>query len=646
MAIVKMKRLRLIVLEQEREELLSRFQRWGWIEISKAEGRLNDPEWAKILHRDTSDTGELRTQLTQIKNAMDAIRKYAKVKTPLLEKRPELSEEEFWSANVREDAVKTARTVGNCLLEIVRLRGQESRLLSEKESLIPWTSLELPLNGISTEHVWITFGVCPINVNIEELSLQLAQKAPMAEIVPIYKDREQHYLLTFCHSADAEAAETFLRTRSFSAVSFGNMTGTAQENIARVDEKLEEITRLREAQETKIADFRDQLPALKHCHDLIRQQITKESTRDHLLTDGTVVFLEGWAVAEKMERLTEEFSRFTCAYEFTDPKAEEQVPTLLKNPRWMKPINMVTEMYSLPDYHGIDPNPFIFWFFIAFFGFMFADIAYGIILFVICSLIHKKYKPKNTLGYLFSLGRYLGISTFLFGILTGGFFGDVITVFSKNFLGMNGVELPYVFNPLSNPMQVLIIALCIGIVQMFFGQFIHIYMKIRDGAPFEGFLDVVPWWIVFAGIAVAVLNGSLVVLLIGGLSLVATQGRHNKGFFGKLFGGIGSLYNITSWLGDVLSYSRLMALMLATTVIASVMNILGSLPGNIFAFFIVFLIGHTFNIGVNLIGTYVHAARLQYLEFFSKFYIEGGTPFKPLKYDTKYVDVTPDGEVY
>jgi V/A-type H+-transporting ATPase subunit I len=169
-------------------------------------------------------------------------------------------------------------------------------------------------------------------------------------------------------------------------------------------------------------------------------------------------------------------------------------------------------------------------------------------------------------------------------------------------------------------------------------------MKIRDGKPFAGFLDVVPWWIVFAGIAVAALKDSFLVLLLGALSLIATQGRSKKGFFGKLFGGIASLYNITSWLGDILSYTRLMALMLATSVIASVMNILGSLPGSIIAFAIIFVIGHVFNIGINLIGTYVHAARLQYLEFFSKFYIEGGIPFKPLRYNTKYVDVVTEKE--
>lgn len=167
-------------------------------------------------------------------------------------------------------------------------------------------------------------------------------------------------------------------------------------------------------------------------------------------------------------------------------------------------------------------------------------------------------------------------------------------------------------------------------------------MGFRDGQALDGLLDVVPWWIFFAGIGVLVLNGSPWVILLGVAALVCTQGRHKKGLFGKIFGGVASLYDVTSWLSDVLSYARLMALMLATSVIAMVFNTLAAMPKMILVFVVVFLIGHTFNIGVNLIGTYVHAARLQYLEFFGKFYKDGGVPFKPLKYNTKFVDVNEE----
>ena len=316
-------------------------------------------------------------------------------------------------------------------------------------------------------------------------------------------------------------------------------------------------------------------------------------------------------------------------------------------------MNMVTEMYSLPAYNGIDPNPLIFFFYIFFFGFMFADVAYGALIFAASLAASRLYRPKKTLGQMFQLGQYLGLSTLVCGLFTGGFFGNFLEVFYETFLP--GTAMPgwmaafcagVAFSPVGAPMTALLAALGIGAVHLFTGQLIHIYMGFRDGAGLEGLLDTAPWWIVFAGIGSLALGGGPAVLAAGVLALILTQGRHAKTLPGKLLGGVGSLYGITGWLSDILSYSRLMALMLATAVIAQVFNTLGALGGRTvwgaLLFAAVFLVGHGFNIGVNLIGTYVHAARLQYLEFFSKFYKEGGVPFRPLEYDTQYVDITEE----
>lgn len=646
MAIVKMKRLRLIGLEEERKDLFARLQHLGCVEITATEGKLSAPAWSALLRRDASSAGEVKTKISQVNGALDALKKYAPVKSGLFLIRPTLSEQEFLDQEALDQAMGVVAEIQKSLSRISRLQVQENHLASSRAGLVPWQSLDLPLNGASTPHVRISLGVLPASFSLATVSGTLEEGAPLSQLIPVHQDRDQHYVVLVCHRSQTEEADQLLKPFSFSTVQFRDMSGTPAENLARLDQQAQELAQEREGQEAAIAAFggadNDQRPLLRRCFDRLQQEFDKELARERLLTNGTILFLEGWAVGEKVDQLTKELGDFTCAFEFSDPTSEDTVPTLLKNPKWMTPINMVTEMYSLPAYNGIDPNPLIFWFFIFFFGFMFADIAYGIILFIACSVIVKKYKPKNTMGYMFGLGRYLGISTFLCGIATGGFFGDVITVFGENFLGYTGdaaLSLPYLINPLDNPMNVLIIAIIIGAFQMLFGQCVHIYMEIRDGRPLEGFLDVVPWWILFAGIGCMVAGMGPIVLLLGVLALICTQGRHKKGVFGKLFGGVASLYDITSWLGDFLSYSRLMALMLATSVIASVMNILGSLPGNIIAFFVIFLIGHFFNIGINLIGTYVHAARLQYLEFFGKFYKEGGVPFKPLSYKTKFVDV-------
>jgi len=448
--------------------------------------------------------------------------------------------------------------------------------------------------------------------------------------------------------AEEEPVLDLLRPHGFSVVSFSDCRGTAAENLDLLRRELAE----NETQQTRVTEeivgFRESRDALRVYADRLTASAAREADAERLVTNGTVVFFEGWAPAAKLPALQKVFEDTGSAWETSDPRDDEEPPVLLENPDWMRPINMVTEMYSLPAYRGVDPNPLIFGFFIFFFGFMFADVAYGIILFVLCTMVVRKFHPKGTMGYLFELGRYLGVSTAICGVFTGGFFGDVIPVFAENFLGLSADQLPHwlqvfnngiAFSPIADPMMVLTVSLVIGAIQLLFGQCVHIYLCFRDRHPWDGILDVVPWWIVFAGIALAALGHGSAVLLAGALSLVCTQGRAKHGFVGKFFGGLGSLYNITSWLSDILSYSRLMALMLATSVIASVMNTLGALPGNLFAFILIFLIGHVFNLGVNLIGTYVHAARLQYLEFYSKFYEEGGTPFLPLCFQTKYVDI-------
>jgi V/A-type H+-transporting ATPase subunit I len=642
MAIVKMKRFRLIALAQDRAALFSRLQRLGSVEVGEAEGKLSEPEWAALLHRDNSAAGEVKTKLNAVKHAMEALKKYAPVKSGLFLKRTELSAKDFFDDGALQNALGIADEIGTALTAITGLNTRENRLSATRASLLPWKDLPYQLNRLSTPHVKILLGVCPASVSTDAIADALENAAPLSLLYALSGDKDQHYLLFLCHEAEETAADAVLKSFAFSTTQFKDLTGTAAEEIVRIEAELDEVRRLRTEAEAKITAYGGARPALRHAMDRLAQDLSREVASEHLLTDGTIIFLEGWAADTGYDALLRELDSLPCAYSFEEPTLEETPPTLLKNPAWMEPINLVTEMYSLPQYHGgIDPNPLIFLFYIIFFGFMFADIAYGIILFTVSFLITQLYHPKKTMGYMFRLGRYLGISSAVFGALTGGFFGDAIFQFTKAFLG-NGIALPSVFDPLSSPMLVLIIAISMGCVQLIVGQCIHIYMEARDGHPLEGLLDVIPWWVVFAGIGLLVLRGTAAGLIAGLVLIVLTQGRHGKGIFGKLFGGVSKVYDITAWLSDVLSYSRLMALMLAGSVIASVMNILGTLPNNVIVFFLVFIVGHVFNMGINIIGTFVHAARLQYLEFFSKFYKEGGIPFRPLQYQTKFTDITEE----
>ena len=644
-----MKRLRVIGLEEERDTLLQHLQHMGCVEISEPEKQVADARWMALLKRDTAPLAEDKAEATQLTSALTALNKYAPVKSGLFIRRVAMTEEELFCPEVKQGAMETARIINDATREITRIYAALNKLSASLASLRPWAELDLPLEQEGTARTELIFGTAPSFTDPGILREKAQEASAYTELLPVSKDADQHYFLLVVWKEDADEVIAALRPLSFGVTKFKEMTGTARDNITRLEARQRELERKRAECEQTIVAQAAQRQTVQFVLDRVNQEIRRATVAERFLTDGRIFFAEGWIPAERLDDFAVLSKYVTCAWETADPVKGDSVPTLLKNPNWMNGINMVTEMYSLPAYNGIDPNPLMFLWYVFFFGFMFADVAYGLIIFFVSLVITRKFRPKKTLGQMFQLGMWLGASTTICGVFVGGFFGNVLEVIYSTFLP-NAVMPAWMqtfcsgiaFSPVNDPITVLLVAIVVGCFHLLFGQLIHIYMGFRDGKGGDALLDVVPWWIVFVGIGVLVVKGTAIGLLIGILSLICTQGRHAYGIVRKFFGGVKSLYDFTSWLSDVLSYARLMALMLATSVIAQVFNTLGALPGNILVFVLVFLVGHSFNIGVNLIGTYVHAARLQYLEFFGKFYIEGGIPFRPLEYDTKYVDITTE----
>lgn len=649
MSIVKMKRLRLIGLSEERTDLVAQLLRLGCVEVTEPETELSDPEWMALLRRDTSDLPQAKAQAGSLTSALDALKKYAPGKGGLFTKRFDISEEEFFDNQVLANSLQCADTINDCTREITKILTKENKVKTTIASLQPWTGLDHPMEIQETATTDIILGACPSKVEMSALEGDLKAATSLAVLQEVSSDKAQHYLLLICHKSETDNALNALRPHSFSIVRFKDLTGTPNESIAALNDQIKELEAERQAQIDKIASFKEERTHLRVCLDRVNQDISKATVCERFLTDGKIFFLEGWVPAEQFPEVQEGLKSFTIAYETADPVEGETPPTLLKNPKWMHGINMVTEMYSLPAYDGIDPNPLIFFWFVFFFGFMFADVGYGLIIMIASIVILKVYKPKKTMGKMFELAVWMGGFTILCGFFTGGFFGNSIEVFFETFLP--NVTMPgwlaawcdgLLFSPIEDPMTVLIVAIVLGCVQLVMGQCIHIYMGFRDHHPMDALLDEVPWWIFFVCLALTIISfmgWNWQWLVIGLVVLVLTQGHSSPTLLGKLGKGITSLYDLTDWLSDILSYSRLMALMLATSVIAMVFNTLASMPGNILVFIIIFIVGHVLNIAVNIIGTFVHAARLQYLEYFGKFYKEGGIPFTPLQFDTKYVDV-------
>ena len=642
MAILKMKKLRICGVSEEQTQLIRQLQLLGSVEIG-APCALTDTQGVQVFCAGDGKSADalLRTS-ARLTSALETLKHYETKKGGLFAARPEKTIGELFSDEAYAAALDTAQAVLDAQDARSRLAAEKSRLTAVRESFVPWQQLPLPLETLGTQHTRILLGTVPAQTDLEALRAKVFEAADEVQLEQISADQQSLYLLVFVHKCAAEAVGAALREAGFALTTFDGVQGTAAENIRRTDEAIAACEQQDAEKLAELTALAAQKPALQLAFDRCTQEIAKAQAADRLVHSEKTFCLGGWVPCEDVGKLEALLSGFCCAWELTDPAPEEypDVPVKLKNNKLTWPLNMVTEMYSLPAYDGVDPNPLMAPFFILFYGIMMADMGYGLLMILASIIITKKSRPKGTSGQMFGLMFSCGISTFLMGALTGGFFGD----FLPQLVGIIDPDttfkaLPSLFTPLDDTITILIGAMALGFVQIVTGMAISFVEKIKKGQIMDAIWEELTWWIVFAGIACMALGVTNIVLYVGLAMVVVGSGWSAKGF-GKVTAIFGSVYNhVTGYFGDILSYSRLMTLMLAGSVIASVFNTLGAIPGNVVFFLLVSVAGNGLNFALNLLSCYVHDLRLQCLEYFGKFYQDGGKPFEPLAINTKYVDI-------
>ena len=642
MAILKMKKLRICGVSEEQTQLIRQLQLLGSVEIG-APCALTDTQGVQVFCAGDGKSADalLRTS-ARLTSALETLKHYETKKGGLFAARPEKTIGELFSDEAYAAALDTAQAVLDAQDARSRLAAEKSRLTAVRESFVPWQQLPLPLETLGTQHTRILLGTVPAQTDLEALRAKVFEAADEVQLEQISADQQSLYLLVFVHKCAAEAVGAALREAGFALTTFDGVQGTAAENIRRTDEAIAACEQQDAEKLAELTALAAQKPALQLAFDRCTQEIAKAQAADRLVHSEKTFCLGGWVPCEDVGKLEALLSGFCCAWELTDPAPEEypDVPVKLKNNKLTWPLNMVTEMYSLPAYDGVDPNPLMAPFFILFYGIMMADMGYGLLMILASIIITKKSRPKGTSGQMFGLMFSCGISTFLMGALTGGFFGDflpqLVGIIDPN---TTFKALPSLFTPLDDTITILIGAMALGFVQIVTGMAISFVEKIKKGQIMDAIWEELTWWVVFAGIACMALGATNIVLYVGLAMVVVGSGWSAKGF-GKVTAIFGSVYNhVTGYFGDILSYSRLMTLMLAGSVIASVFNTLGAIPGNVVIFLIVSMLGNGLNFALNLLSCYVHDLRLQCLEYFGKFYKDGGRPFKPLAINTKYVDI-------
>ena len=634
-----MKHLRLLGMESEREALLKTMQDLECVEISHIDG---SEEALKTGLAKPDDRALLNAQEESraYRAALAALDRFAPEKKGLFRKRQGVSRASFFDEENERQARDAAEAINADMRRLGEIESERTKNEALRASLAPWLAVDAPLD--STDGVLsLLFGTVGATVTDDALRALSDSLSGLLTWQQASSDKTLRYILIACHKSVKEQALSALRELGFSTVSFRGMTGTAKENDKALAENLAALEKERQEIEQRIAGFGGNRETLLEASDRAAILLRREEAKSRLVETDKVFLLEGWLPADRCTALEKALEPFTCAVETREPAEDEypQVPVQLRNNKLTRPLNMVTEMYSLPAYGTLDPNPLMAPFFILFYGIMMADMGYGLLMMIASVIISKKYRPKGTSGELFSLLGLCGLSTFIVGAMTGGFFGDFLTQLVAIVSPGTVFALPKLFDPLDNLTMILIGSMALGLVQIITGMAISLIEKCRRKKFLDAFFEEITWWIVFLGIALAVLKKGTAVLYLGCALVLLGPIVQGKGW-GKLTGVFGSIYNhVTGYFGDILSYTRLMALMLAGSVIAQVFNMLAAMPGNVIAFLIISMLGNAMNFGLNLLGCYVHDLRLQCLEFFNKFYVDGGKPFRPMTLDTEYVDL-------
>ncbi|MEA5091565.1 MAG: V-type ATP synthase subunit I [Acidaminococcaceae bacterium] len=551
-------------------------------------------------------------------------------KSPFLASRTPVSYTKFLQNT--PEAAGLAQQVATLEDKISSLRNEAITMLAQAEALKPWLKLDIPLEALGATVSSVYFAGYMPELTKDEFLADI--KDLTAEVIVLDEAPEGRAIVVFAYKADGPEVKHFLKAHDFADVVFPKRIGLAREiaadltDAARMKESLADNL---EEEAKKVAGRRDELQL--YYDQLIAKQ--DRMAAGGLETQKTF-FVQGWVRADKTDEVVRAVKEVTSAYDlnFVEPEEGEISPTVMENGKLSRPYEFVTELYSRPKIGSLDPNFMMAPFHFIFFGMMLSDAGYGLVLTILLYIVLKLFKPQDSTGKLLTVIFFGGISTVIWGILFGGWFG---------------LEWrPLLFAPMKEPLKMLALCFGLGALHLGTGMCMKMYLEVKRGNVWAAIFDELSWLVMFLGLFLMALLPSEIgkyLAILGAATIVFTGGREKKGIIAKFFGGLLTLYNISGYVSDLLSYSRLFALGLATGVIAMVINTVAQMlwetgPIGVLAAVVVLIGGHFFNIIINVLGSFVHSSRLQYIEFFGKFYEAGGRAFIPLAIRTKYVDVT------
>ncbi len=654
MAKLNIKRMQIIFLQKDGGRLLSDLQRLGIAELSEV-----------IDDRLDRLSVQSRTAVYErnLKTAEDCLEIFNMFSPPeggimsMFSGRTEITPEEY-DKRVRtaDETLKIASDVCGIVRRISEYKNEIQRCEIAASQLELWEGLDVPMEIDGTSKCSVFTGFVPDEMSQDVLESKLTVKIPDVpfDLTVISSGSGMTAVTVIAYKNDSDAVYTALRELGFTKPADPTKHPPAVRR-KRMLERIAELDRETQAAEAEIVSAVSHRDDVKFLCDYLRARADEYRELEKFGVGSEIMVCEGYIPEKYIPDAEAILEKYTASAEFFDPGEGDDVPTVFENNSFNEPMEPVVEMYSMPTRRDMDPSGVMAFFYYLLFGMMLSDAGYGILMTLFCAIVLKRTSVEGDMRKMLKMFFWSGISTTVWGLLFGSFFGDIIPVIYTQFLDLPAPNIALWFVPIDNTLKLLVFSLGVGICHLLLGLCTNIYMKCRDGDLIGGLLENVPVMLLVVGIApfggsifvnvpgIAVTVG-LYVAIAGAVGIIMFSSRESKSIIGRIGGGLYALYNnVSGYLSDILSYSRLLALGLATGSIAEVINMMGTLPQDktlkAILLVVVFILGHSLNMAINLLGAYVHTVRLQFVELLPKFYEGGGRSMKPFAMNTKYFKI-------
>jgi len=664
MAVSKVKKANFFTHICLKEELIKELQKVGCIQIKDITSKI---EKSYLSQHKTSKDWDITSTLSEVKYCIDYFSHF-KDHLKKSDKYTEIVKKQY---NIHDlkllfDEYEYKKTYDECksLDAILKdIKNQENYLSNLLEYLSEWKDINIKMEDMkNSERSAVIVGT----VELKQLAQCISEIDQLGKEIAIVKISENK---KYCKLAIVILHEFYDKIRkTLNKFNFNyfkipvEYSGSVRQIIKKITKEIKDLETKKNEIKDKSLKIYEENYFIYVIFDYLSILKSREDAERFIKQTEHVVIIEGWVLEKDQEKIKNALGKKFKELEiiFSHPKKNEDIPVALKNNNFVEPFESVTELYGIPQYHEFDPTPLFSPFYFIFFGMCLSDAGYGLIITILSFIALKKIKLEGMAKKFFGLFFLGGISTFFIGALMGSWMGDAVNYFPESMNGIRTFLLDKVtmLNPIENPMPLLIISLILGVIQIYTGFIIKFIANLKNNKLVEGLMDQGSWMLFISGILFFIITSvipmfagvkalSNYVIYLGLIAIILTQGRGNRGIVLKIAGGVISLYDTIGYFSDILSYSRLFALGLSTAVLAVVVNnfvmLFKDVPflGIVIAA-LVFIIGHVFNMAISGMGAFIHSTRLQYVEFFTKFYEGGGSGFKPFKSNTKYIDVTMD----